>query len=193
MKSVKIILLLCITILFFSTTASANPVYIGVPETFSSSNLTGVFFWKDSADTYHLSVKTAGDTHILTGTIETDGSFEECKEVPITKDPNKDNLYTSKNKGKINLKLTSTGPETGITFKISDARKINFTLYWDNSILSPANIYIGKESWHPEHGNFSMDIPAAFNIHMGNPDGDDSSSEGMVFSPFIIPSAHGLQ
>jgi len=193
MRLFKILGLIFALSIFFSTLTSAAPIFMDKPDMLSPQHISGAFFWKDSDNVYHICVTTLGDTHTLTGTIKTDGYFGKIKETAAVDKTTKDDVFTIKDRDTMKINLTSTGPETGLTFKVSNGRKINFDLQWDNTNISSSNIYIGKSGWHPDTGKFSIDI-LDFNLHMGDTHSDQPLQTVIVRSSWdpSLPWPHRM-
>ncbi|TWH48777.1 hypothetical protein [Sporomusa sp. KB1] len=108
--------------------------------------IIGYFLWQDK-EGVHLRMTTDGSTHNFSGTISTDGNFED-----VFGKYNKDNndCFQINKKGKeITYKFTTSGDERAIDFHISKGRYVNFRLSMDESDVDPKYIIIGKDGWHP--------------------------------------------
>ena len=108
----------------------------------SSNHIVGVFIWRDDEENFHLSVSTAGEGHVFTGNVQTNGYFARIKGNNFKKNDNA-NQYTLKDRDKIEFQFTTEGKEFGMKFKISDATSVKFDLYMDGNKIIPANIYVG--------------------------------------------------
>jgi hypothetical protein len=164
----SVLFLFFVFTLWFSSNVFASPlVYEGVPAMLSPNHIVGVFIWRDDEENFHLSVSTAGEGHVFTGNVQTNGYFARIKGNNFKKNDNA-NQYTLKDRDKIEFQFTTEGKEFGMKFKISDATSVKFDLYMDGNKIIPANIYVGENGWHPNESQFTIDTtPLSF--HEGDP------------------------
>ncbi|HEY3423836.1 MAG TPA: hypothetical protein VGL27_03500 [Negativicutes bacterium] len=134
------------------TFASYSPRVEGQPNAWKPGNSTGYFMWQDK-EGLHLRTTTAGTEHIFSGTIRTNGRFEDVFGKMSGSD---DYSRVNGDRDKITFQFTNVGGEAGIDFAVKDGKYIKFDLSMDGDKSDPANIFIGSDEWHPGSCQFTI-------------------------------------
>jgi hypothetical protein len=143
------LLMLCFTSYAF---ASDSPKMDGKPDAFNPGHSNGYFIWQDGKG-LHLRTTTPGVEHVFSGTISTDGTFENVFGKSRGAD---DSFHVNGDHDKITFKFTSTGGSDGIDLHVSDGSYVGFKLSMDEEDVDPANIFIGHDGWHPGSYKFTL-------------------------------------
>lgn len=154
MKKVTVFTLVLLTILCFASYASADysPRFDGRPDAFDPGNSLGYFIWQDQ-DGLHLRTSTAGKIHVFSGTIRTDGEFEDT--FSKSADPD-DSFRVSDDRDMITFQFTNMGDTSGIDLHVCDGTYVTFNLSMDGDEIDPADIYVGETGWHPGDSKFTI-------------------------------------
>lgn len=137
------------------TTASAFAWHLpaeGTPDNFRAGSTRGYAIWQDR-EGVHLVVSTKGRPHTFTGTIKTDGKIYAIDGDYLEKG---DKLKLSRDREKLNFKLSTAGATDKIDFKVNDGKRLNFDLYIDGQPIDENDIYIGNEGAHPGDNKFTL-------------------------------------
>lgn len=143
-----------IAIICFPATAfmSWGPSYNGEPDALNPTHIRGTFVWHDQSG-FHLRTTTTGDEHVFSGTVHTNGNFEAVND-RFFKDKD---YYHFKGQGIIDFQFKTDGRTVGIDFNVADGDYMTFELYMDGNKISPKDIYVGKDGWHPGDYKFTLD------------------------------------
>lgn len=153
MKKIFRILIFIIIICFPATAFMAwGPSYNGEPDALNPTHIRGTFVWHDQ-NGFHLRTTTTGDKHVFSGTIHTNGDFEDVSDRFFR---DKD-YYHFKNQDTIDFQFTTDGRTVGIDFNVADGDYMTFELYMDGNKIIPSDIYVGKDGWHPGDYKFTLD------------------------------------
>jgi len=149
-------LLVVFSIIFLPATAFMAPLnYMGEPDMLNPHHIRGVFVWRD-IDGFHLRATTTGDEHVFSGTVHTNGCFEDISDRFFRGN----DYYHLKDRDTIDFQLTTTGRTVGLDFNIADGDYTAFELYMDGHEISPLDIYVGKDGWHPGDYKFTLERPS---------------------------------
>jgi hypothetical protein len=132
--------------------ASYSTNFEGKPKLFNPGNSLGYFMWQDK-DGFHLRTTSSGMEHVFSGTIHTNGRFEN-----IFGKTSETNDYSRVNEewDKITFKFTNSGRESGIDLSLKGGTYITFDLFMDDNPMNPENIFIGSDGWHPGSFKFTL-------------------------------------
>ncbi|MGI6093256.1 MAG: hypothetical protein GX348_04715 [Veillonellaceae bacterium] len=137
------------------TTASAFAWHLpadGSPDKFRPGSTRGYAIWQDK-DGVHLVVTTKGKAQTFTGTIKTDGKINSVDGDYLERG---DKVKLSKDKEKLNFKLTTAGATDKIDFKVKNGHRLTFDLYVDGRPINANEIYIGNDGIHPSDNTFTL-------------------------------------
>lgn len=152
----RIILLLISILMTLSITCSSfaaySPKLDGKPEGFKPGNSIGYFIWQDKGE-LHIRTTTSGDKHVFSGTIHTDGYFEDTFGIMESDD---DYLHINEDRDKINFQFTDIGGTTGIDLCLKDGTYMTFNLSMDGNEIDYSKIFIGENGWHPGSNKFTL-------------------------------------
>ncbi|VBB06717.1 Hypothetical protein LUCI_1953 [Lucifera butyrica] len=158
MKIKNALIPVLLAILFCFTAGNALAAYSyslkldGKPAAFNPGQSTGYFIWQDK-DGLHLRTTSAGKEHVFSGSIHTDGAFEDILEKTAGPD---DFFHISGNRGKIAFQLTTAGEDSGIDLHVDEGTYVTFNLSMDGDKMDPNLIFIGNEGWHPDNCKFTL-------------------------------------
>lgn len=133
--------------------ASYSPNTEERPITFEPGKIIGYFLWQDK-DGLHLRITSAGIPHTFSGTIRTDGRFENV--LGKYQGGNEDYFEVSKSQNKITYNFTTAQDEKGLDFQLSYGSYVKFNLSLDGQSIAPERIFIGKDGWHPARYDFTL-------------------------------------
>lgn len=142
-------LLLCFTNYAF---ASYSLSLDGRPDAFNPGHSNGYFIWQDKKG-LHLRITTSGTKHVFSGTIHTDGTFEDAFEKSRGAD---DDFHINNDRDKITFKFTTSGEVDSIDLHVYDGSYVRFNLSMDGDDINPSNIFIGSNGWHPGSHKFTL-------------------------------------
>lgn len=136
----------------------------GQPAALNPGNVFGYFIWQDQ-NRWYLQTTTTGAERQFTGTIETEGTISD---VTTLQSKRADGAAVTPSSNKIGFAFKTGGANTGVSitfgegiklnqpdklsglsFLVSDAATLGFTLYVDGQAVDPANIYLGSANRHP--------------------------------------------
>jgi len=154
MKKTFAFLLVFLAVICVPATAfmAWGPSYDGEPDALNPHHISGAFVWHDSSG-FHLRTTTTGDEHTFTGTIHTNGHFLGIDDRFFK---NKD-YYHYKDQDTIEFQFTTDGRTVGIDFDVADGDFIAFEIYMDGNKISPLQIFVGHNGWHPGDYKFTLD------------------------------------
>lgn len=132
--------------------AADSPKIEGKPSAFVAGHSSGYFIWQDK-DGLHLRTTTAGEKHIFSGSIHTDGKFQDVLE--SSQDTTND-FTIAPERNTIDFKFTTTGNVDSIDLNAHKATYVRFTLSTDNVNADPSTIFIGSTNWHPNNFKFTI-------------------------------------
>lgn len=132
--------------------ASYSPKIEGKPIVFNPGNSLGYFMWQDK-DGFHLRTTTLGTEHVFSGTIHTNGRFEN---VFGKTSGAADYSHVNEDWDKITFKFTNLGGESGIDLFLKGGTYVTFDLFMDDDHINPENIFIGSDGWHPGSFKFTL-------------------------------------
>jgi len=166
MKRIWSCLLIITSILCIHATAfmAWSPNYDGVPDVLSPGHVLGTFAWRDSGG-FHLRATSLGEEHIFTGTIHTNGYFRDVTDRFFKGNDS----YRLKDRDTVEFQFSTDGRTVGIDFDVVDGDYTAFEVYMDGQKISPMNIYVGRNGWHPSDYKFTLDRPPYYR------DGDERS------------------
>jgi len=155
MKKWRFLVLTLLVTLFFTSYAFAaySSNFDERPAALESGKSTGYFLWQDK-DGLHLRTISTGAAHGFSGTVRTDGRFEDIFEK--YKGNNEDYFDVSKSQNKIAYNFTTSEEEEGIDFKLSYGSYVKFSLALDGEPIATEKIFIGKDGWHPARNEFTI-------------------------------------
>jgi hypothetical protein len=152
-KYAVLALVLLIVISFTSTVfASYSTRLDGKPNMFEPGNSTGYFIWQDR-EGLHIRTTTPGSKHVFSGTIHTDGAFENSFGKSVAAD---DFFRVNGDCDKVTFQFTNAGDTSGIDLHVYDGTYVTFNLSIDGEPVDPVDIYIGKDGWHPGSHKFTL-------------------------------------
>ncbi|VBB08138.1 Hypothetical protein LUCI_3403 [Lucifera butyrica] len=153
MKKSVVFLLILLSILYLPATAlmAWAPNYEGEPDILNPNHISGAFVWHDY-NGFHLRTTTVGDKHTFTGTIHTNGHFQNVDDRFFR---DKDYYHLS-DRDTVDFQFTTTGRTVGIDFDIADGDYLSLEIYMDGHKISPMDIYVGKDGWHPGKYKFTL-------------------------------------
>ncbi|MDR3560314.1 MAG: hypothetical protein P4N59_02570 [Negativicutes bacterium] len=118
------------------------------------SHIIGAFVWHDSSG-FHLRATTTGDKHTFTGTVHTNGHFRDIDDRFFR---DKD-YYHQRDGDTIDFQFTTEGRTVGIDFDVTDGDYMGFEIYLDGNKISPQQIFVGRNGWHPSDYKFNLNRP----------------------------------
>jgi hypothetical protein len=147
------ILTLLIMVCFsnYSIAAPSNKLD-GKPVAFDSGNSTGYFIWQDN-DGLHLRSTTTQIKRVFSGTISTDGNFEDVFGRYSGGD---DYFRINEKRDQAVFQFTTTGDTASIDLRIFNGTNVSFNLSMDGKSIDPVNIFIGWDGWHPDSHKFTL-------------------------------------
>lgn len=156
MKKIFGFFLTFITIICLPAIASmASLNYDGAPTMLNPGHIRGAFMWRDN-DGFHLrSTAIDDEQHVFTGTIHTNGYFTNVDDRFFR---DKD-YYHLMNRDTIDFQFTTDGRTVGIDCDVADGDYLAIEIYIDGHKISPMDIYVGKDGWHPNDYKFTLDRP----------------------------------
>lgn len=137
------------------TTASAFAWHLpvdGTPDNYKMGVTRGYAIWQDQ-EGVHLVVTTKGRPHTFTGSIHTDGRIYDVDGDYLEKD---DKLKISRDRERLNFKLSTAGATDRIDFKVHNGHRMKFDLYIDGQPIDAHEIYIGNDGFHPRDNTFVL-------------------------------------
>lgn len=144
------ILALLIVLCFASYAFAAQlPRLDGKPAAFKPGNSQGYFIWQDK-EGLHVRTTTSERNHVFSGTIRTDGLFEDVF------GKNDDYFYVSDKRNKITFQFTDVGGSSGIDLYLKDGTYVTFVLSVDGDESNTNDIFIGEDGWHPASYKFTI-------------------------------------
>jgi hypothetical protein len=146
---IVLLTMLCLTGYAFASDSSRLN---GKPDAFDPGHSNGYFIWQDGKG-LHLRATTAGPEHVFSGTISTDGTFEDVFGKSQGAD---DGFHVNGDRDKITFKFTTSGREDGIDLHVSAGSYVGFKLSMDGEDIDPASIFIGSDGWHPGSYKFTL-------------------------------------
>lgn len=154
MKKGMSLILVLLTLLCFTSYAFASdsPNLNGKPDAFDPGHSNGYFIWQDGKG-LHLRATTPGPEHVFSGTISTDGTFEDVFGKSQGVD---DGFHVNEDRDKITFTVTTAGGSDGIDLHVSDGSYVGFNLSMNGADVNPANIFIGRDGWHPGSHKFTL-------------------------------------
>jgi hypothetical protein len=133
--------------------ASLSINFDGKPKMFHPKNIQGYFVWGDD-DGLHIRVTTIKEKHVFSGTIHTDGRLEDIEEKSLDDD---DFSHLKDHDHTISFQFTTSGKAVGIDFYIQRGKYMDFDFSVDGTPITPEQIFVGKEGWHPSSNQFTLD------------------------------------
>lgn len=123
------------------------------PTAFEPGKNIGYFLWQDK-EGLHLRTTSSGDTHTFSGTVRTDGKFEDVLGMSMSN--NEDNFNITNSQNRITYHFTTAEGEPGIDFSLSYGSYVKFSLILDGRPIDAEMIFIGKNGWHPVSNEFTL-------------------------------------
>jgi hypothetical protein len=123
------------------------------PIAFEPGKSLGYFLWQDK-EGLHLRATSSGLIHTFSGTVRTDGRFEDVLRKDMSN--NEDNFNVSNSQNKITFHFTAAEEEPGIDFMLSYGSYVKFSLLLDGKPIDAEIIFIGKDGWHPASNEFTL-------------------------------------
>jgi hypothetical protein len=139
----------------FSGYVLAAAILDGRPAAFRSGESTGYFLWQDK-DGLHIRAASNGTQHSFSGNIRTDGEF---RDVFSQTGGTGDYCRVSDDREKIAFWFTAAGNQAGIDLRVRGGTYITFKLSMDGEDAAAANIFVGKDGWHPDGNKFTLQYP----------------------------------
>jgi hypothetical protein len=155
MKKWRLLVLTLLIILCFNSYAFAaySSNFDERPTAFEPGKSMGYFLWQDK-EGLHLRTTSSGITHTFSGTVRTDGRFEDV--LGKYGGSNEDYFDVSKSQNKITYHFTTSEEEEGIDFQLSYGSYVKFSLTLDGKPIDADMIFIGKDGWHPASHEFTL-------------------------------------
>ncbi|MBP2650096.1 MAG: hypothetical protein H6Q74_921 [Firmicutes bacterium] len=132
--------------------AANSPSLDGRPTDFMPGKSTGYFVWQDN-NGLHIRTTASGTKHVFSGTIYTDGSFENTFGKTESAD---DHFSISEDRNKINFQFTNNGGVTGIDLHLKKGTYVTFNLSVDENEINPSQIFLGESGWHPMKNKITL-------------------------------------
>jgi hypothetical protein len=156
MKKIWSCILVMTSILCFHATAfmAWSPNYDGEPDMLKPGHIIGAFVWRDN-DGLHLRTTASGEEHTFTGTIHTNGYFKDINDRFFRGN----DYYHLRDRDTVEFQFTTHDRTVGIDFNAFDGDYTAFEIYMDGQKISPMNIYVGQNGWHPGDYKFTLDHP----------------------------------
>lgn len=155
MKKWKLLVLTLLAGFYFTSNAFAaySSNLDERPTAFESEESIGYFLWQDK-DGLHLRITSTGLPHVFSGTIRTDGRFENILGKYLG---NHDDYFdVSKSENKITYHFITAQQEKGIDLQLSYGSYMKFSLDFDGDPIDSEKIFIGKDGWHPARNEFTL-------------------------------------
>jgi len=156
MKKTLGILLVFLAVICVPATAfmAWGPSYEGEPEMLAPNHISGAFAWHDTSG-FHLRTTTTGDEHTFTGIIHTNGHFRGVDDRFFR---DKD-YYHFRDGDTVEFQFTTAGRTVGVDFDVDDGDYVAFEISMDGNKLSPLQIFVGRNGWHPGDYKFTLNRP----------------------------------
>jgi hypothetical protein len=145
-------LTLLVMLVLAGSALAYSPRLDGRPAAFEPGGQAGYFIWQDH-EGLHLRTTAAGVRHVFSGTIRTDGAYEDTFGKATGVD---DTVQVNENRDKITFQFTNSGDTSGIDLHVRGGTYVSFNLAMDGDDVSPAAIFIGAEGWHPGDHKFTL-------------------------------------
>jgi len=154
MKKWRFLFITVLVMLCFTSYAFASDLarFDGRPTAFDSGSM-GYFLWQDK-DGMHLRITSTEISHVFSGTVRTDGNFENV--FGKSQGGNDNYFHVNKNHDEITYNFTTIKDAEGIDFHINDGTYVNFKLSIDGKNINPGEIFIGKDGWHPVSNEITL-------------------------------------
>ncbi|AJQ28018.1 hypothetical protein [Pelosinus fermentans] len=133
--------------------ASYSPNLEERPIAFDPGKSMGYFLWQDK-EGLHLRITSTGIPHTFSGTVRTDGRFENV--LGKYQGGNEDYFEVNKSQNKIIYNFTTAKDEEGLDFQLSYGSYVKFSLSLDGESIDSEQIFIGKDGWHPARYEFTL-------------------------------------
>lgn len=133
--------------------ASISIDFNGKPKMFHPKQIQGYFIWGDDSGV-HLRVAAAGENHVFTGTISSDGKIEDLTEKSFNDAD--DFSHVKEQNHTINFQFSTSGEAVGVDFYVYQAKAMDFDFYLDGAIITSDQIFVGHEGWHPASNKFTL-------------------------------------
>lgn len=155
MKRFMICLLVLVSATLASESVSASSYTArldGRPAAFEQGGRTGYYIWQDG-EGLHLRTAAPGIKHVFSGTIRTDGTFEDTYGKSAGAD---DAFRINGDRDRITFQFTNIGDSAGIDLHVQEGTYVTFDLSMDGYEVDPAAIFIGEDGWHPGDHKFTL-------------------------------------
>jgi hypothetical protein len=148
-----------ITIICLPVTAFMSSLnYDDEPTMLDPHHIRGAFIWHDN-DGFHLrTTSISNEEHVFTGTIHTNGYFKDVNDRFFR---GKD-FYHLTDRDTIDFQFTTDGRTVGLDYDVADGDFLAVEIYIDGHKISPMDIYVGKDGWHPNNYKFTLDRPTYY-------------------------------
>ena len=139
-------------------TYNTNPTYNtqsrfqGQPSTLYNGNVLGYFVWQEG-DLWTLKTTTRGEQRQFTGSIGTNGSFNDVNRLDLESN---DIVKLNAMSNNISFDLMTAGDLDGISFRLSNGADATFSLFLDGQPINPSNIFLGPQNLRPNANTFSL-------------------------------------
>jgi hypothetical protein len=159
MKTIVGFLVTFFTIICLPATAFMTSIdYDGEPTMLKPNHILGAFVWHDQ-DGFHLRTTAIRDEqHVFSGTIHTNGYFKDVDD-RLFKDKD---YYHLTDRDMIDFQFTTDGRSVGIDCDVADGDYMDVEIYIDGQKISPMDIYVGQDGWHPNDYKFTLDRPTYY-------------------------------
>jgi hypothetical protein len=125
----------------------------GRPQAFDAGGTSGVYFWHESDDGLHLRTTDPNPVdHLFTGTITTDGNFHDLDLIRLEQD---DTATIDPTGHMLTFSFNTYAGVDGLDYYIDGGTWQTLSLKIDGRQLSPARIFLGEDSVHPDHDPFT--------------------------------------
>jgi hypothetical protein len=130
----------------------------GEPTMLKPNHIRGAFVWHDNAGFHLRTTAISDEQHVFTGTIHTNGYFKDVDDRFFRGD----DYYHLTDRDTIDFQFTTDGRNVGIDYDVADSDYIAIEIYIDGQKISPMDIYVGKDGWHPNDYKFTLDRPTYY-------------------------------
>jgi len=124
----------------------------GMPRSFEAGGAGGYYFWHDDNGLHLWTTDPEGVESHYTGTITTDGAFEDLS----LEHPESDDSATTNGAGTLTFDLHTFSGIDGLNFKVHGGTKVRLDLHRDGHQTGVDHIFLGVYSVHPDHDPFTV-------------------------------------
>ena len=150
-----LIVLATVAVAFFALATSAlawQSRIEGMPRSFEAGSTGGYYFWHDGAGLHLWTTDPEGVDSHYTGTITTDGAFEDLS----LEHPESDDSVTANGTGTLTFNLHTASGIDGLNVKVHGGTLVRLDLHRDGYQTGVDHIFLGAYSVHPDHDPFTV-------------------------------------